>query len=116
MITQKRVDLCLGAMRAICCSPNVRGIVVGYTSKSAGVRAQSYRRVGFDHLVILADKMKSADALELERRLQEHIKGGGDKLLSKKYAKNKLMDVVRSSAGGVKTNELDFACSVYMAW
>jgi hypothetical protein len=61
----------LNVIKAIAHSPRVHDFVIGYTSQSAKRRCQQYRNVGFAHLVILADKMTSDGALDLESALDK---------------------------------------------
>jgi len=92
--------------------------LIGYTVLSASEKGDKYRtRVGFQHVIILADKMKQADALDFEHRIQKHIMS--DKLgrLCSLYHKEKIaLDRTIRSSGGSTRGELDPICSVYMAW
>src|SRR6266702_6369617 len=74
-IKQNQVDRCLDTITAICRSPAVDHYLIGFTSRSAARRGYDYRYINkpFDHLVILADRMRCKNALDLEEKLQTTI-------------------------------------------
>jgi hypothetical protein len=79
MPSKSEVERLLNVIEAIARSPHVHDFVIGYTSQSAKNRCQQYRNVGFDHLVILADKMTSGGALDLESALDKALKARSEK-------------------------------------
>lgn len=116
-ITQSRVDRCLDTIEAICESKRLVWCLIGFTQLSAAVKGDSYRRHGFDHLVVLADKMDRAAALNLERRIQEAIFGDLTGLLFDKYhPKKRKKGIHLPSWGGSPRDASIPGCSVYMVW
>jgi hypothetical protein len=76
-ISKSRIEKCLETVKAICASPAVAEYLIGRTGQSAQDKGDFYRNLrkngradGFDHLVVLADKLTNADAKTLEDRLQ----------------------------------------------
>jgi hypothetical protein len=118
MPRKSEVERLVNVIEAIAGSPQVHHFVVGYTSQSAKKRGQQYRAEGFAHLVILADKMISEDALDVESALHEAMKAGIDKrsALSRKWHSEKSEDVYRRSTGGHSKRPLEPIHSVYIAW
>ena len=116
-VTQHRVDRCLETVAAICASPSLAGYVIGFTVLPVAVKADSYRRHGFDHLVALADKMDRATALELEHRLQSAACANRTSVLYRKYHRAKRdKGVLYRSSGGSPRDASIQECSVYMVW
>jgi hypothetical protein len=104
-------DHCENTAIAVAASGNVEQFVIGYTGKSASIRAGAYRGVGFKHLVILADKLTEADALKLEGELQARLKA------NEKYHYEKKSAGHSPSVGGVgRENATLLQHSVYIAW
>ena len=119
MITKSRLDKCLSTITSICSSPQLEQYLIGYTVLSAGKKGDQYRspRIGFEHLVVLADKLTQMEALDLERRLQSAIWDKEDEIACKKYhAEEKANGRIFSSAGGSRKGLTAPECSVYMVW
>lgn len=118
MITQSRLEKCLATVRSICTSPALDQYLIGYTAASAAWKGDQYRsREGFQHLVVLADRMSRDDALELETTLQRTIWSDPNDIACMKYHAEKREDgQPYSSYGGKKSDPSETSCSVYMAW
>src|SRR4051794_32572539 len=99
-------------------SPRVHDYVLGYTAQACNQPGRQYRGVGFSHLVILADKMTSHEALDLEAALHEALSTRTDKrsILYRKWNPAKKADVHRRSAGGGSKCPEEPIHSVHMAW
>jgi hypothetical protein len=116
MLRQKRVDICLETIRAIAALPTVTEYIIGFTTLSAAQKGDQYRRVGFHHLIILADKMSRPVAIDLEHRIQHAIFKQGDSL-SRNYHKEKFArGTLFKSSGDSPRDPAVKECSVYMAW
>jgi hypothetical protein len=116
-VTQNRVDRCLDTIEAICRSPHLQRYLIGFTHLPASEKGDMYRRIRFDHLVLLADKMPRAAALELEQRLQRAIFTNPGSTLFRKYHDDKRRKgVLYPSWGGSPRDASAMACSVYMVW
>lgn len=100
----------------IAASQYVSEYVIGYTSRQGLLRREGYKSRGYDHLVILADRLTRAEALRLEEAMQSYI------LECKVYAEYKKYDPQRRgkryypSAGQAKSDPHAHLHSVYMAW
>lgn len=118
MLSQNRIDKILATVRSICASPMVDQFLIGFTAQSASQRGDQYRNsAGFEHLVVLADKLSSADALDLEKRLQIAIlENITDPAWEKYHSDKKENGQTYSSAGGKAHEVSDRSCAVYMAW
>ncbi len=117
-ISRQRIDRCLATVEAIISSKDVDQYLIGFTRKSANQKGDDYRRAGFEHFVILADKMDRASALKLENELQRRTLGGPtSSRLHRKYHQEKVAKrTLFSSAGGSPADGSVKECSVYLAW
>jgi len=116
-ITPKLVDTCIDTIAAICRNPSLREYIIGFTALDAVEKGNHYRRIGFDHLVVLADKMNRPSALDLEGRIQSRIFSGENrKLFNKYHAEKRVNGHVYQSYGGSPRDGADLNQSVYMVW
>jgi hypothetical protein len=67
---KKQIEATLETMRAIVASKSVQTFYVGVTSRDFYRYCAWYRKNGFDHAVILADRLTEGDAKRLEEILQ----------------------------------------------
>jgi hypothetical protein len=88
---------------------------VGYSSQAAYVGSPG--REGWNHVVVLADRLYCDDALNLEAAIHNSI-SDEQKLLKKYHPKKKSKKsgriVIRKSPGGRKPRGA--SCSIYMLW
>lgn len=114
----RQVDRYLNTVWAISSSRYVKCFVVGYTCMSGKERATQYLQWGYDHLVILADRLTQAQAHDLERRLQEECKRGKacGPPYRRKYDPYHRALPYQASAGQGSPNPKASIHSVYMAW
>jgi hypothetical protein len=117
-VSEKRVGICLKTIDTICKSPSLGQYLIGFTVHSAGAKGDSYRQHNFDHLVILADKMTRAVALDLERRLQREIFDVDRRcrMFQKYHEEKRKNGIIFSSFGGSLREAMANEFSVYMAW
>ena len=87
--------------------------LVGFTTLTADGKWRRYRAEGFDHLIILADGMDCATALQLENELQIVLMRNSRQAIYRKYHPDKRKP--RRSSGG-RSHKASVNCSVYMAW
>ena len=59
---------------AIAASPYVKHYTIGYTSRAGWERLKEHRTWGYQHLVILADKLNRNSPTNLEITLQRRIR------------------------------------------
>lgn len=100
-------------------SPLVKEYMIGYTSRQGLKRRSEYiRQHGYEHLVILADRLTQSDALELERALHDYLKEPEVRTTSswKKYEKSRREGIHYESAGPRLQRADAPSHSVYMAW
>ena len=119
MVTANRLDYLLNTVWAVASSRYVKWFVIGYTAQPAHNRRRDYGKVGFDHLVILADKLTRSEAHIIEECLQDECKRGlaTGEPYRRKYHPIKRLDVYRRSAGSANVIPPDErGHSVYMAW
>ena len=117
-VSEKRLGICLKTIDTICKSPSLGQYLIGFTVLSAGAKGDSYRQHKFDHLVILADKMTRAAALDLERRLQRAIFDADRRcrMFQKYHEEKRKNDKIFSSFGGSIREATVNEFSVYMVW
>ena len=115
-IQTKRVEFYLNTIWAVAASPYVSSYVIGYTSAQLWKRSRNYRTLGYDHFVILEDKMNRDDALWLEERIQTEIKRDRRHTNYRKYHIDKRDGRYYRSAGQNTTDPQSLMHSVYMAW
>lgn len=113
---------CIRAIEGICKSRMLVKYYVGFTRLSTRNVKRRYRK--WDQLVLLADKMKCKDALDLEACIQEEISEWKEKnheVYAKYHCDKKGEDggiIVHRSCGGKKgcKPRCRQQCSVYMIW
>ena len=118
LLQGRTVDQYLNTIWCIASSRYVKGFVVGYTATPGKVRRSAYRQNGFEHLVILADRLTQAQAHDLEERLQEQCKFGkarGEPYRYKYHERYRALPYYRSAGQG-SPNPMAPIHSVYMAW
>ena len=71
---KKRLEIHLKTMRAIAASNCVEKFYVGFTSRDPFRYFGWYRRNGYDHVVILADRLTEKEAKDLEKYLQDRCR------------------------------------------
>jgi hypothetical protein len=101
-------------MRAISASNSVRGFYIGFTSREPYRYWAWYRRNGYDHAVILADRLTEIDAKHLERHLQERCSKADKRTLL--WQKAKLHQRGRYISGAKSPRPKEKIHAVYMAW
>lgn len=116
-IRSDRIDGLLDTVWAIAASPYVGGYTIGYTARAGHERFKEHRRWGFNHLVILADKLNRVDASALEMRLQEQVRKDRRHTHYRKYDPSRRDGPLFPSVGraSAETGHLPIH-SVYMAW
>lgn len=100
----------------IASSPRVESFVIGYTSTPIEQRFQSYRKMEYESVVILASNLTMPDALKLEQALFESIKRDRRFASFRKYHRKKREKRYFPSAGRGSPSPLELVHSVYMAW
>jgi hypothetical protein len=118
--TIKRI---LGTICAICLSPLCQGYKVGFTTWSALQKGSRYAHIpktrggAVDYFVLLADRMRRNDALDLEAELERRIKKKPrSALIRKKYRPENPDEPYRRRTGGNHIPAQSRICSVYMAF
>jgi hypothetical protein len=114
-VRSSTVDKLLDIIEIICESRKLGGYLVGFTTWAALKKGGSYVRHRFPYFVVLADKLKLHDALDLERRLFERIKSEGG-VRWKKYHLKKIAGPYHPSPGTSRIDPLMLGCAVYMAF
>jgi hypothetical protein len=112
------VNWYLDTVWAVASSRYVKWFVIGYTAQSAKQRFYGYQARGFDSVVILADRLTKAQALDLEERLQSACKQSaarGGPYKRKYHPEFRSLSYYRSSGQG-STDPFAAIHSVYMAW
>ena len=112
----RRIDWYLDTMWAVAHSKQVEGYVIGFTAQQLWARYSGYRQLGYQHMVILEDKLNRADALFLEGKLQASIKNDKRNLVYRKYHHEKRDKRHYPSAGQATMDPDELYHSVYMAW
>ncbi|WP_056398746.1 MULTISPECIES: hypothetical protein [unclassified Sphingomonas] len=117
-VSKRKIEKCLATIEAIVSNDSVDQYVVGFTRKSAITKGDDYRREGFEHLVILEDKMDRVTGLQLETALQQLTMLGEDgAVLTQKYHHEKAGKRTQFRSSGASTaDESMKECSVYVAW
>jgi hypothetical protein len=116
MSIARRVPRYVDTIWAIAASRWVQQYVVGITCRQAWQRRLEYHAQGYDHLVILADKLTLKEAHWLEERLQAEIRLNRRHTNYRKYHEDKRMTRYYRSAGSGSPNPNARIHSVYMAW
>ena len=111
-----RREAYLNTVWAIAASRYVSQYVIGYTSRSGIARFRQYKVWGYDHLVIIADRLSMKDALDLEHYLQNEAKKNKNTAFYQKYHRERRDGPTYRSYGGTAQAPDDFIHSVYMAW
>ena len=110
----KRVDRYFNTIWAIAASKYVKKFHIGYTSRAGFGRFTDYKRFGFDHLVILADKLTEKEAKTLEDDLQQRCRRDKRELPWRKYHDKRRKLSYRP--GFASPTPLKKSHSVYMVW
>lgn len=112
-----RADAYLDTVRSIIRSPDVREFIIGYTSRSSARRLAEYRNEqGYQHLVVLADRLGQKDAHALERLLQDAVRQDKRSQMYQKYHPVKRDGRYYRSAGKNTADPVAKVHSVYIAW
>lgn len=110
-------DAYLDTVRSIIRSPDVREFIIGYTSRSSARRLAEYRNdQGYQHLVVLADRLGQKDAHALERLLQDAVRQDKRSQMYQKYHPVKRDGRYYRSAGKNTADPAAKVHSVYIAW
>lgn len=116
-IRHQRVEDLLDTIWAIAASPEVGGYTIGYTARAGHRRLMEHRPNGFDHLVILADKLNRRDASALEVTLQERVREDRRGRLYRRYDPTRRDGGIYPSVGRARAETATLLIhSVYMAW
>ncbi|MDI7775314.1 hypothetical protein [Asticcacaulis sp. EMRT-3] len=116
---KNRAQICLNTIESIISSKSVDQYLIGWTSLPCGTKADQYRRHGFEHLVVLSDKLNHKTALDLEEYLQRStmLLNDPENILCNKYhAEKKARGRTYRSDGGTLKDKLDKQFSVYIVW
>jgi hypothetical protein len=110
-----RREAYLETVWAIAASPYVETFVIGYTYRSGLARYREYHAVGYDHLVIIADRLSRKDALDLEEYLQLGIRRHRGLASYRKYHGRRRDTRTYRSHGSANADPNDLVHSVYIA-
>ncbi|MCA1442355.1 hypothetical protein I6F07_19470 [Ensifer sp. IC4062] len=117
MLKTSRIEEYVETIKAIAASPRVSEFTIGYTSRSGRARHQEYKYwEGYQHLVLIADRLTLPDSHALERRLQETCQTDKRSALYRKYSPTRRDNRYYPSAGQAKSDPNLPIHSVYMAW
>lgn len=115
--TRKNIEPLLSTVKALSSLPSLREYLIGHTRLPAWRKAAEYRRVGFEHFVVLVDKLSRAESLEIENALQRAIFSGTDSQMFQKYhSEKRTHGVLSRSFGGSSADPTAKECSVYVVW
>jgi len=85
-LKETSINRIVETVNAICHSRRVENYWIGFTSWSARRKLGQYRKDGLtSHLVVLADKMASKDAIDVEKRLHARLQARKGSMCAKKY-------------------------------
>lgn len=116
-VTPRQAESLAYTVFAICNSSSVIEYMIGFTARSALVRRREhYRRLGYQHLVVLADKLSRTDALFLEEHLQKSMRDDKRYVIYKKYRDAVRDGPHRASYGGIQGSPLEHIHSTYLTW
>ncbi|OBQ67973.1 hypothetical protein [Mesorhizobium erdmanii] len=114
---RKDLDVLLSTVDALCSIPSMNEYLIGHTRLPAWQKATEYRRVGFQHLAVLVDKLDREESLAIEHELQRSIFASiGSPLLEKYHKEKRDHRVLSRSYGGSPTDPAIKECSVYIVW
>jgi hypothetical protein len=111
-----RREAYLETVWAISASQYVEQYVIGFTYRPGIARYREYRALGYDHLVIIADRLSRKDALDLEHYLQRAVREDRRSVMYRKYHAPRRSKPTYRSYGGGDTDPNALVHSVYMAW
>lgn len=111
-----RIEGLLDTVWAIAASPYVTEYIIGFTAQPKWDRGRAYRTSGWQHMVVLEDRMTRSDALFLEGTLQYAIKADKRYLMYRKYEESRRDKRHYPSAGQATADPNAKVHSVYMAW
>lgn len=114
-----RIETLISTVESICASTKMDQHLIGLTKLSALKKGDQYRnpRVGFQHLVFLADRLTKKESEELEATLQQSIMIDGiGPFGHQKYHADKAKNgkLYRSAGGQKDSGKPEYA--VYIAW
>lgn len=111
-------DLCLEIIKAVSASPLVERYNIGFTSQPLITRGNQYRGIGYDCLVLMADKLTRVEALNLEEALWKAIAAHDRRTPTfKKCQQSHQESRYRKSYGGSSTELKNLRVhGVYIAW
>jgi hypothetical protein len=116
VMQSRRVEAYLDTVWAVAASPYLSGYVIGYTAQQRWARHVSYKTSGWQHMVILEDKLTRADAIWLEGVLQKLIKRDRRHTNYRKYDPERRDGRHYPSVGQATSDPSAPVHSVYMAW
>jgi hypothetical protein len=99
---------------AIANSEYVKRFLIGYTSRAGIYRYNEYKRLGYEHLVILADRLTEIDAKNLEQKLQDKCWNDHRRALYQKYNRKRRDKPYRPGTPSRSPHKK--LHTVYMAW
>jgi len=100
----------------IAASPYVASYMIGLTARSGWDRRKEYHAYGYDHLVILADRLTKTEAQFLEKALQNAIRNDRRHTNYRKYDPDRRDKRYYPSVGQPTASPTRKIYSVYMAW
>ena len=116
MISERLYQRYLATVCVIAASPYVESYVIGYTSGSIESRFQTYRKLEYKHIVVLANGLSEHDALGLEERLFKGALEDRRYLSWRRYHRVKRCKRYFRSSGPRSRAPDSLIHSVYMAW
>jgi len=116
-IQRARFDGIVDTIWAIAASKCVAHYTIGYTARAGHQRFKEHRSWGYDHLVILADKLSRLEASKLETMLQQAIRVDRRHTNYRKYDPARRDGPIYHSVGQASQETAHLPIhSVYMAW
>lgn len=115
-IGSARYESYLNTVWAIAASKYVEQYVIGFTSRAGISRFNEYKALGYDHLVILCDRLTRKDALDLEHYLQRAIREDRRFASYTKYHLRRRDGPTYRNYGNTDNDPSALIHSVYMAW
>lgn len=115
-LSAERLAQYFGTVWAIAKSPEVEQYIIGFTARSSFERLKEYKKIEYDYMVIIADKLTRKQAFQVEKYLQIQATTNRREVTFTKYNKRRRGKAHRASYGGVQGRPDDLIHSVYMAW
>lgn len=117
MLRNARIDRYYGTMWSIAASRYCNEYMIGFTARAGSSRLAEYSyNHGYQHLVVLADRLTRAEAHQLEGALQGMVKADKRSVLYRKYDASRRDGRHYPSAGQATSDPTAKVHSVYMAW